>query len=224
MVVSLESNAVSLKTELFIVCNIHLYFALWISGHFIQACWCSYCNRYNKGFQQGCYQVTQALLYLIFLVQKGCFRLFIAILELITIKVLDCCFYLCSKAKEIPLIFFFFCSPWLTILFGFVLFRCLDSVPQSAIDYFKESAQLLIQEKGPVNALAAALAHISGATSIEQRSLLNSDAVSVFSLMFVLNLKKNETTTKIPVFCKNSLLTLLMGTKNIGTINMHVCL
>ncbi|XP_048801097.1 nucleolar RNA helicase 2-like [Lagopus muta] len=53
--------------------------------------------------------------------------------------------------------------------------RCLDSVPQSAIDYFKESAQLLIEEKGPVHALAAALAHISGATSIEQRSLLNSD-------------------------------------------------
>uniref|UniRef100_A0A8C9EJ27 RNA helicase n=1 Tax=Pavo cristatus TaxID=9049 RepID=A0A8C9EJ27_PAVCR len=53
--------------------------------------------------------------------------------------------------------------------------RCLDSVPQTAIEYFKESAQLLIEEKGPVNALAAALAHISGATSIEQRSLLNSD-------------------------------------------------
>ncbi|XP_010187643.1 PREDICTED: nucleolar RNA helicase 2-like, partial [Mesitornis unicolor] len=53
--------------------------------------------------------------------------------------------------------------------------RCLDSVSQTAIDYFKESAQLLIQEKGPVDALAAALAHISGATSIEQRSLLNSD-------------------------------------------------
>ncbi|KAM6330119.1 nucleolar RNA helicase 2-like isoform 2-T2 [Podargus strigoides] len=54
--------------------------------------------------------------------------------------------------------------------------RCLDSVPQTAIEYFKESAQFLIQEKGPVNALAAALAHISGATAIEQRSLLNSDA------------------------------------------------
>ncbi|XP_075573609.1 nucleolar RNA helicase 2-like [Pelecanus crispus] len=54
--------------------------------------------------------------------------------------------------------------------------RCLDSVPQTAIEYFKESARFLIQEKGPVNALAAALAHISGATSIEQRSLLNSDA------------------------------------------------
>nr|XP_030131469.3 nucleolar RNA helicase 2 [Taeniopygia guttata] len=53
--------------------------------------------------------------------------------------------------------------------------RCLDSVPQTAIEYFRESAQLLIKEKGPVNALAAALAHISGATSIEQRSLLNSD-------------------------------------------------
>ncbi|KQK84110.1 nucleolar RNA helicase 2-like protein [Amazona aestiva] len=54
--------------------------------------------------------------------------------------------------------------------------RCLDSVPQTAIEYFKESARFLIEEKGPVNALAAALAHISGATSIEQRSLLNSDA------------------------------------------------
>ncbi|CAM2117503.1 unnamed protein product [Caretta caretta] len=53
--------------------------------------------------------------------------------------------------------------------------RCLDSVPQTAIDYFKESAQWLIEEKGAVEALAAALAHISGATSIEQRSLLNSD-------------------------------------------------
>ncbi|XP_074856337.1 nucleolar RNA helicase 2-like isoform X2 [Carettochelys insculpta] len=54
--------------------------------------------------------------------------------------------------------------------------RFLDSVPPSAIDYFKQSAQQLIEEKGAVEALAAALAHISGATSIEQRSLLNSDA------------------------------------------------
>uniref|UniRef100_A0A8C6VHJ0 Nucleolar RNA helicase 2 n=1 Tax=Naja naja TaxID=35670 RepID=A0A8C6VHJ0_NAJNA len=54
--------------------------------------------------------------------------------------------------------------------------RSLDSVPPSAIDYFRQSAQQLIEEKGAVEALAAALAHISGATSIEQRSLLNSDA------------------------------------------------
>ncbi|KAL8186965.1 UNVERIFIED_CONTAM: Nucleolar RNA helicase 2 [Gekko kuhli] len=53
--------------------------------------------------------------------------------------------------------------------------RSLDSVPPSAIDYFRQSAERLIEEKGAVEALAAALAHISGATSIEQRSLLNSD-------------------------------------------------
>lgn len=75
-------------------------------------------------------------------------------------------------------IYFFLC------LFFFFL-RCLDSVPQTAIEYFKESARFLIEEKGPVNALAAALAHISGATSIEQRSLLNSDAVRVYGLTFV---------------------------------------
>ncbi|XP_053721111.1 nucleolar RNA helicase 2 [Synchiropus splendidus] len=54
--------------------------------------------------------------------------------------------------------------------------RFLDSVPVTAIGYFRESAQKLIEEKGAVDALAAALAHISGATSLEQRSLLNSDA------------------------------------------------
>ncbi|XP_029982609.1 nucleolar RNA helicase 2 isoform X2 [Sphaeramia orbicularis] len=54
--------------------------------------------------------------------------------------------------------------------------RFLDSVPAAAIGYFRESAEKLIAEKGAVEALAAALAHISGATSLEQRSLLNSDA------------------------------------------------
>ncbi|KAM6943319.1 nucleolar RNA helicase 2 [Xenentodon cancila] len=54
--------------------------------------------------------------------------------------------------------------------------RFLDSVPVTAVEYFRESAQKLIEEKGAVDALAAALAHISGATSLEQRSLLNSDA------------------------------------------------
>ncbi|XP_069466716.1 nucleolar RNA helicase 2 isoform X2 [Ambystoma mexicanum] len=54
--------------------------------------------------------------------------------------------------------------------------RNLDSVPPSAIEHFKKSAEQLIEQKGAVEALAAALAHISGATAIEQRSLLNSDA------------------------------------------------
>lgn len=56
--------------------------------------------------------------------------------------------------------------------------RLLDSVPPTAISHFKQSAEKLIEEKGAVEALAAALAHISGATSVDQRSLINSDAVS----------------------------------------------
>ncbi|XP_008308798.1 nucleolar RNA helicase 2 [Cynoglossus semilaevis] len=54
--------------------------------------------------------------------------------------------------------------------------RFLDSVPVTAIGYFRDSAQKLIDERGALDALAAALAHISGATSLEQRSLLYSDA------------------------------------------------
>lgn len=54
--------------------------------------------------------------------------------------------------------------------------RLLDCVPPTAINHFKESAQKLIEEKGAVEALAAALAHISGATSVDQRSLINSEA------------------------------------------------
>ncbi|XP_004583494.2 nucleolar RNA helicase 2 [Ochotona princeps] len=53
--------------------------------------------------------------------------------------------------------------------------RLLDSVPPTAISHFKQSAEKLIEEKGAVEALAAALAQISGATSVDQRSLINSD-------------------------------------------------
>ncbi|XP_048864080.1 nucleolar RNA helicase 2 isoform X3 [Brienomyrus brachyistius] len=54
--------------------------------------------------------------------------------------------------------------------------RYLDAVPSIAIEYFRSAAEQLIAERGAVPALAAALAHISGATALEQRSLLNSDA------------------------------------------------
>ena len=57
--------------------------------------------------------------------------------------------------------------------------RLLDSVPPAAISHFKQSAEKLIEEKGAVEALAAALAHISGATSVDQHSLINSEAVGV---------------------------------------------
>ncbi|KAL1790979.1 nucleolar RNA helicase 2 [Sigmodon hispidus] len=52
--------------------------------------------------------------------------------------------------------------------------RLLDSVPPIAINHFKKSAKKLIEEKGAVEALAAVLAHISGATSVDQHSLINS--------------------------------------------------
>ncbi|KAE8590894.1 hypothetical protein XENTR_v10018244 [Xenopus tropicalis] len=55
--------------------------------------------------------------------------------------------------------------------------KSLDSVPADVIEHFKEYAQELIEKKGALTALAAALAHISGATSIKQRSLLNMEAV-----------------------------------------------
>ncbi|KAM4852227.1 nucleolar RNA helicase 2 [Thomomys bottae] len=54
--------------------------------------------------------------------------------------------------------------------------RLLDTVPPTAVSHFKQSAEKLIEEKGAVEALAAALAHISGATSVDQRSLINSQA------------------------------------------------
>lgn len=66
--------------------------------------------------------------------------------------------------------------------------RFLDSVPAAAIGYFRASAEKLIEERGAVDALAAALAHISGATSLEQRSLLNSDAVSFVFILVTNNL------------------------------------
>lgn len=61
--------------------------------------------------------------------------------------------------------------------------RLLDSVPPTAISHFKQSAEKLIEEKGAVEALAAALAHISGATSVDQRSLINSQAGFVTMVM-----------------------------------------
>ena len=53
--------------------------------------------------------------------------------------------------------------------------RSLASVSYAAVDFFQPSAQRLIEEKGVVDVLAAALAHISGASSFEPRSLITSD-------------------------------------------------
>jgi ATP-dependent RNA helicase DDX21 len=53
--------------------------------------------------------------------------------------------------------------------------RSLDDVPDKVLPYFLEAAREIIEEKGSAeNALAAALAHISGVTSMATRSLLSS--------------------------------------------------
>ncbi|XP_055503287.1 nucleolar RNA helicase 2 isoform X2 [Leucoraja erinacea] len=53
--------------------------------------------------------------------------------------------------------------------------RSLDSVPASVSEHFHAAAETLIEKRGALEALAAALAHISGAKSLDQRSLLNSE-------------------------------------------------
>lgn len=63
--------------------------------------------------------------------------------------------------------------------------RSLASVSYAAVDFFRPSAQRLIEEKGAVDALAAALAHISGASSFEPRSLITSDKVEICKKMYV---------------------------------------
>ena len=66
------------------------------------------------------------------------------------------------------------------ILFVLCLFpfRSLDQTPQSILPHFKEAARELIKEKGAEDALAAALAHISGSKQIVSRSVLSGMPVS----------------------------------------------
>jgi len=52
--------------------------------------------------------------------------------------------------------------------------RSLDEIKEDVIGYFIESAKELIEKRGAENALAAALAYISGTTEIVSRSMLTS--------------------------------------------------
>lgn len=54
------------------------------------------------------------------------------------------------------------------------------------IKYFLPSAQTLIEKRGAENALAAALAFISGTTEIVNRSMLTSQAVSSLDLFYAI--------------------------------------
>ena len=59
--------------------------------------------------------------------------------------------------------------------------KSLNEVPSATLEHFREAAQKLLEEKEPVEALAAALACLSGNTGeIKARSLLNSSEVGVF--------------------------------------------
>ena len=58
------------------------------------------------------------------------------------------------------------------------LFRFLAQVPADALVFFREAAEALIEDRGAVDAVAAALAHISGTTEIKTRSMLSSQEVS----------------------------------------------
>jgi ATP-dependent RNA helicase DDX21 len=64
-------------------------------------------------------------------------------------------------------------------LFG----RFLAQVPADALTYFREAAEALVEERGAVDAVAAALAHISGTTEIKSRSLLSSQEVRLYKIM-----------------------------------------
>ena len=58
------------------------------------------------------------------------------------------------------------------------MIRCLDKVSASVLPYFNNVAKKLIEERGAVEVLSAALACISGVTSeMKSRSLLSSQPV-----------------------------------------------
>lgn len=62
---------------------------------------------------------------------------------------------------------------------SFSAIRCLDKVSTSVLPYFNGVASKLIEERGAVEVLSAALAYISGVTTeMKSRSLLSSQPVS----------------------------------------------
>ena len=61
--------------------------------------------------------------------------------------------------------------------------RSLEAVNEQVLKYFIPNARELIEEKGAENAVAAALALISGTTEITDRSLLSSQSGYVTYLM-----------------------------------------
>ena len=70
--------------------------------------------------------------------------------------------------------------------FYLVSFRCLDDISDEVLSIFAPSAKELIEKRdgNAEEALAAALAYISGVTEIVQRSLLTSQPVCLYFAFF----------------------------------------
>ena len=62
--------------------------------------------------------------------------------------------------------------------------RSIENVSEELIEKFKSGAIEVLKTKDPVNALAAALAVISGCTKVTQRSLLSSKEVKIIFFLF----------------------------------------
>ena len=59
----------------------------------------------------------------------------------------------------------------------YFLLRSLGSISKSQLPHFREAAEKLIEERGAVEVVSAALAYISGARDIISRSLLSAQQV-----------------------------------------------
>lgn len=63
------------------------------------------------------------------------------------------------------------------IFHNLLLSRALDTVTEKAIAHFRPTAQKILENRDPADALAAALACITGTTDIVPRSLLTKKEV-----------------------------------------------
>ncbi|XP_061181669.1 nucleolar RNA helicase 2-like [Saccostrea echinata] len=71
--------------------------------------------------------------------------------------------------------------------------RSIEGVPSETLDYFRSSAKELITERGAEDALAAALALISGSTKITSRSMLSSkEGFTTFYLKTNTEIQRNN--------------------------------
>ena len=67
----------------------------------------------------------------------------------------------------------------------FTFFRALEGVSADMRECFEERAKLLIEEKGGVECVAAALVLLSGTTQLPHRSLITCQQVTIYAIIHV---------------------------------------